>query len=154
MIGVERVVVALDPRRPLPCPHCDVVFPIRLLVAHIDGGECPVLEAKKSPTARKVPMSDPLDPRREHHVGNVVPLRKPVAVNPRHPSLYEPPPLFDQDDPDIHAADRCVLLTAVEAQAITGVLRHARGHCPSPAALDQAIALLDLAAGRDPREVS
>lgn len=89
-----------------------------------------------------------------HHLGNVVPLRKPVAVNPRHPSLYEPPPLFDQDDPDLYAADRCVLLTAVEAQAMKQVLRHARGHCPSPAALDQAIALLDLAAGRDPREVS
>jgi hypothetical protein len=44
----------------------------------------------------------------------------------------------------------CMILTEVEAQAIIGVLRHARGHCPSPAALNEAIALLDLAAGRIP----
>jgi hypothetical protein len=98
--------------------------------------------------------TDPFEiaPHHEHHLANVVPMHRPVGVNPRHPSLYEPPVLFDQADPEVHAADRCVILTEVEAKAIVGVLRHARGHCPSPGALNEAIALLDLAAGRAPRD--
>jgi len=60
-------------------------------------------------------------------------------VSPRHPSMR--PEMFDQEDAD-HAASECVLLTKIEAQAIIGVLRHARGHCPSPAALNDAIEIL------------
>lgn len=66
-------------------------------------------------------------------MSNVTPIR-------RHPSI--PGSLFDWADPEVHAADRCVVLTAIEAQAIIGVLRHARGHCPSPAALNDAIEIL------------
>jgi len=80
---------------------------------------------------------------RHSHVDNVVPFRS--RVNPRHPSVQAV--LFDQADPAVHA-DRCVVLTHLEAQSIAGVLRHARGHCPSPAALDEALALLALASGR------
>lgn len=81
-------------------------------------------------------------PHREHHVSNVVPLHKPVAINPRHPSLYEPPVMFDQDDPDLAAADRCVLLTKIEASHIATLLNVARAHLPSPKACDEAIRLL------------
>jgi hypothetical protein len=63
-------------------------------------------------------------------------------VNPRHPSLYEAPVMFDQDDPDVFAADRCVLLTKIEAAHIATLLVAARGHLPSPGACDQAIELL------------
>lgn len=52
------------------------------------------------------------------------------------------PELFDWEDPDLAAASECVLLTRIEAQSIIGVLRHARGHCPSPAALNDAIEIL------------
>jgi hypothetical protein len=72
---------------------------------------------------------------RDHSMGVVRQLR-PVVVNPRHPSL------FDQDEA---AADRAVLLTGAEAKLIAAVLRHARGHVPSPKALDEAIDLLSLA---------
>jgi hypothetical protein len=68
-------------------------------------------------------------------------------INPRHPSVRGVE-LFDQEDPEVHAADRCVVLTALEAQSIAGVLRHARGHCPSPGALDEALELLAMASGR------
>ena len=53
----------------------------------------------------------------------------------RHPSMQP----FDQDDA---AASECVVLTKLEAKLIVGVLRHARGHCPSPAALNDAITIL------------
>jgi hypothetical protein len=68
-------------------------------------------------------------------------------INPRHPSVRAVE-LFDQNDPDVHAADRCVVLTEIEAQSIAGVLRHARGHCPSPKVVDEAIALLTMAGER------
>ena len=72
---------------------------------------------------------------RQHSLGTVTPIRRDMPAA-RQVSM------FDQDDPDVHAADRCVLLTRIEAQSIAGVLRHARRHCPSPAAVDEAIALL------------
>lgn len=77
---------------------------------------------------------------RDHHVDNVVALHRPV-VNPRHPSLQSPI-MFDQDDPEVAAADRCVLLTKIEAAHIATLLNVARGHLPSPRAVDQAIGLL------------
>lgn len=77
---------------------------------------------------------------RDHHVGNVIALRRP-EVNPRHPSVTSPG-VFDQDDPDVAAADRCVLLTKLEAQLIASLLKCARGHLPSPKAADEAITLL------------
>jgi hypothetical protein len=84
---------------------------------------------------------------RHSHVGNVIELRP--RINPRHPSLQPvQTTMFDQDDPEVHAADRCVVLTEIEAQSIAGVLRHARGHCPSPGALDEALELLAMASGR------
>ena len=76
---------------------------------------------------------------------NVIALRP--RVNPRQPSVRGAE-VFDQTDPDLAAASECVLLTKIEAQAIAGVLRHARGHCPSPKAVDEAIALLTMASGR------
>lgn len=75
---------------------------------------------------------------------NVIDLRP--RVNPRHPSM-QPPALFDQHDPDINAADRCVILTKLEAHAIAGLLKAARGHLPSPRSCDEAIELLT---GRPP----
>lgn len=63
-------------------------------------------------------------------------------INPRHPSLYNPPAMFDQDDPEVSAADRCVMLTTIEAQLIASMLNAVRGHVPSPKAVDQAIELL------------
>lgn len=91
-------------------------------------------------------MSRPAGPfeiagQREHHLGNVLPLQRP-RVNPRHPSLHERPVMFDQDDPEVAAADRCVLLTKIEAQLIASLLNTARAHLPSPKACDQAIELL------------
>ena len=80
-------------------------------------------------------------PHREHHLANVVPLQRPVGVNPRHPSVRSTE-MFDQDDPDLAAADRCVLITKVEAAHIATLLNVARGHLPSPKAVDQAIRLL------------
>jgi hypothetical protein len=69
-------------------------------------------------------------------------------ISPRHHSVRATE-FFDQDDPDLTwGADRCVVLTALEAQSIAGVLRHARGHCPSPGALDEALELLAMASGR------
>jgi len=56
----------------------------------------------------------------------------------RHPSIAP----FDQEDPDLAAADRCVLLTKLEAQLIASLLNSARGHLPSPKAVDEAISLL------------
>jgi hypothetical protein len=52
------------------------------------------------------------------------------------------PELFDREDPDLADSSECVLLTRIEAQSIIGVLRHARGHCPSPNALNDAIEIL------------
>jgi hypothetical protein len=78
---------------------------------------------------------------------NVVELRP--RLNPRHPSMQPVQTvMFDQKDPEVHAADRCVVLTEIEAQSIAGVLRHARGHCPSPKVVDEAIALLTMAGER------
>lgn len=77
---------------------------------------------------------------RDHHVDNVVALRRP-KVNPRHPSI-QAPVMFDQDDPDVAAADRCVLLTKVEAAHIATLLKVARAHLPSPKACDEAVRLL------------
>jgi hypothetical protein len=78
---------------------------------------------------------------REHHVSNVVPLHRP-RVNPNHPSVTPATGVFDQEDPAVHAADRCVLLTQIEAQLIASLLNTARAHLPSPRACDQAIELL------------
>jgi hypothetical protein len=78
---------------------------------------------------------------REHHVSNVVPLHRP-RVNPNHPSITTSTVVFDQEDPAVHAADRCVLLTQIEAQLIATLLDMARPHLPSPLACDQAIELL------------
>ena len=69
------------------------------------------------------------------HVDNVHPIRPAAAVDPRHPSMY------DRDDED-HNAHTCVLLTRIEAHAIAGLLRAARGHLPSPKACDDAIQIL------------
>ncbi len=72
---------------------------------------------------------------------NVVRLHPLIPrISRRHPSMR--PEFFDQEDPDLAAASECVMLTKMEAQAIAGVLRHARGHCPSPKACDDAIELL------------
>ena len=71
---------------------------------------------------------------------NVIDLRARTKPSPRHPSMLDRDvEMFDQDTA---AADRCVLLTMVEAQAIAGLLRSARSHLPSPKACDEAIALL------------
>ena len=78
-------------------------------------------------------------PHREHHLANVVPLRKPVAVNPNHPSLYDRPEMFDQDKA---APDQFVKLTKIEASHIATLLNVARNHLPSPRAVDEAIRLL------------
>lgn len=87
-------------------------------------------------------LPDPIRPRREHSLGEVRALR-PVEVNPAHPSLYRSPvEMFDQDDPDLAAADQCVLLTWIEAQLIATLLNTARPHLPSPKACDEAISLL------------
>ena len=87
-------------------------------------------------------LHDPLRPRREHSLGEVRALRPPI-VNPAHPSLYRSPvEMFDQDDPEVNAAHRCVLLTQAEAVRIAELLRCARGHLPSPKACDEAISLL------------
>lgn len=59
-------------------------------------------------------------------MSNVVPLRKPVAVNPRHPSLHTPK----------------VTLTRLEAELIASLLDTARNALPSPKAVDAAIELL------------
>jgi hypothetical protein len=50
--------------------------------------------------------------------------------------------MFDQDDPEVNAADRCVVLTQIEAQLIASLLNVARSHLPSPKACDEAISLL------------
>jgi hypothetical protein len=75
------------------------------------------------------------EPRNRHLV--VVESRP--RVSPRHPSLRAQ--LFDWEDPDL-ADENGRYLTNREIQVIAGVLRHARGHCPSPKALDDAIELL------------
>jgi hypothetical protein len=74
---------------------------------------------------------------RHTHVGNVVQFRRPSL---RHPSMQ--PTMFDQDDADVNAADRCVLLTQIEAQLIASLLKSARSHLPSPKACDDAIEIL------------
>lgn len=61
-------------------------------------------------------------------------------INPKHPSVQAK--LFDQADPEVHAADRCVLLTQIEAQLIASLLKSARAHLPSPKAVDEAVAIL------------
>ena len=78
---------------------------------------------------------------RNSSLTNVTPLHPRIPrISLRHPSLR--PEFFDQEDPDLAAASECVMLTKIEAQAVIGVLRHARGHCPSPAALNDAITIL------------
>ena len=74
--------------------------------------------------------------RREHHLANVVPLRR---VNPSHPSLHGSPAMFDQDRA---APDQFVKLSMIEAQLIASLLNVARNHLPSPRAVDEAIRLL------------
>lgn len=74
---------------------------------------------------------------RDHHVANVTSIRKPVAVNPAHPSVRAE--MFDQDQAP---ADQSVRLTRIEAQLIASLLKVARNHLPSPRAVDQAIELL------------
>jgi hypothetical protein len=92
-------------------------------------------------TRHVTPIAEP----RNRHLALVA--QRP-RVNPRHPSVRATE-FFDQDDPDLTwGADQCVVLTAIEAQTIAGVLRHARGHCPSPKVVDEAIALLAMASGR------
>lgn len=75
------------------------------------------------------------EPRHDHVV---------VRMNPRIPKVRfrHPSQMFDQDDPDVNAADSCVILTKLEAQLIASLLNTARGHLPSPKACDEAISLL------------
>lgn len=82
--------------------------------------------------------------RREHHLSNVVPIRRRARPVGRHPSLSGRGrvEMFDQDAPSVADAAGCVLLTPVEAQLIASVLEHARGHVPSPRACDEAHSLL------------
>ena len=75
---------------------------------------------------------DPMTARL-HHVANVIPLHRPVAVNPRHPSMY---------DRTTEPPAATVTLTRIEAQLIASLLQVARGHLPSPKAVDDAIGLL------------
>jgi hypothetical protein len=77
------------------------------------------------------------EPRNSHV--NVVELHPRIPrISRRHPSLQ--PAFFDQDVDN--AADRCVLLTPIEAKAIASLLQSARSHLPSPRACDDAIAIL------------
>lgn len=80
---------------------------------------------------------------REHHVANLAPLVRPVAVNPNHPSLWRPR-LFDwaRHDPELARSGRDVLVREATAKAIVSLLEQARPHVPSPIACDDAIALL------------
>lgn len=80
----------------------------------------------------------PIVGRREHHVANVIPLHRPT-VNPAHPSLYDRPDLFDQEQT---APDPTVVLTRLEAELIASLLTTARRHLPSPKACDAAVSLL------------
>jgi hypothetical protein len=82
-------------------------------------------------------LSDIVDPR-QSHVDNVVPIRR---TKPR-PRSSRPVVLFDHENPEVHAADRCVLLTLVEAKAIASLLQSARAHLPSPKACDEAVSIL------------
>ena len=77
-------------------------------------------------------------PHREHHLANVTPLHRPVAINPRHPSLYEPT-MFDQEQAP---PDECVKITRPEAARIIAMLGVARPHLASPMGVDEAIRLL------------
>ena len=67
-----------------------------------------------------------------------------VVKNPRIPKvrLRHPSMMFDQDSVEVNAASDCVLLTKLEAQLIASLLNVARGHLPSPKAVDDAISLL------------
>lgn len=71
---------------------------------------------------------------RNSHLTNVTPLYPRIPRSHRHPSMYDQ----EQDN----SADRCVLLTQIEAQLIASLLNSARGHLPSPRAVDEAISLL------------
>lgn len=62
-------------------------------------------------------------------------------VNPRHPSVRAVE-MFDQDDADAHAADRCILVTMPEGVRIAALLQSVRHHLPSPKAVDEACAIL------------
>lgn len=64
---------------------------------------------------------------------NVVPLRKPVEVNPRHPSMY---------DRDREPAEATVTITVLQASLIASLLQALRAHGPSPRAVDDAIDIL------------
>jgi hypothetical protein len=92
-------------------------------------------------------MARHLNPIAEPRNRHLTLIAERPRINPNHPSVRGVE-LFDQNDPDVHAADRCVVLTEIEAQTIAGVLRHARGHCPSPGALNEALELLAMASGR------
>jgi len=76
------------------------------------------------------------EPRNSHVVD--IRTRATTRSRRRHPSMTP----FDQEDPDLAAADRCILLTQIEAQLIASLLNSARSHLPSPRACDEAISLL------------
>jgi hypothetical protein len=63
-------------------------------------------------------------------VSNVIPLRQPVAVSPRHPSLHVP------------KTPATVTLDRLQAELIASLLDTARDVMPSPQAVDAAIELL------------
>ena len=58
---------------------------------------------------------------------NVIPIRRPVQVSPRHPSLH---------------VTTTVTLDRLQAQLIASLLQTARDAMPSPQAVDAAIELL------------
>ena len=76
------------------------------------------------------------EPRNSHVVD--VRTRATTRSRRRHPSTTP----FDQESQDVNAASECVLLTKIEAQLIASLLNSARGHLPSPRAVDDAISLL------------
>ncbi len=78
------------------------------------------------------------EPRNTHV--NIVEFRARRRSEQRHPSQRSPK-MYDQDL-DANAADRCVVLTKIEAAHIATLLNVARAHLPSPKAVDQCIAIL------------
>jgi hypothetical protein len=76
------------------------------------------------------------EPRNSHVVD--IRTRATIRARRRHPSVAP----FDQEDPNVNAADRCVLLTRIEAQLIASLLNSAKRHLPSPKACQEAIDLL------------
>ena len=64
----------------------------------------------------------------------VIPIRKPVAVSPRHPSMHGRTP--DNDRPLSITLDR------LQCELIASLLQTAKVHLPSPKAVDAAIEIL------------